>query len=83
MTESFAADVTHDFLQLVLRKAGLRGSRGKRVPFAHMGLAQGRNCLFDLVWAEAHLRGEILDGGVVGDLSQNRVQDAHSTISSR
>src|SRR5579884_2349423 len=70
-------DMPDDFLQLVLRKAGLLRRGGHRVPRSGVRLAERGDRLLDLVGGEANLGREVLHGRVVGDLAEKAIQKAH------
>src|SRR5690348_16306799 len=69
--------MTHDLLQLFLRKAGLFGGCSHCVALLRMRLAKRCNCLLDLFGTESDLGGKVLDGRVVGDLAEIAVQKTH------
>ena len=69
-----AADVTDDFVQLVLRQAGLLCGGENRVAGLRMRLAERSHRLLDLLWSEADFRREVLHRGVVRNLVEDAVE---------
>src|SRR4029079_11842881 len=74
---ALAANVADDLVEVVRREPGLLGRGGHGVALHEMRLAEGGDCLLDLLGAEADLRGEVLDRRGLRHLAEDGVEDAH------